>query len=308
MNLLTVVKVNCRWRLTTKALKFYSVARNLHNIGKRILQWNSTLQHRLKEAEKCLRTPTFIETKVNNAKLNFLLSQMKSQTKKLRGRRYCVNDKIFALSLFKQSPKCYRLLQKTFALLSRNSLMKLLYRIPFQVGINEAIMRSLEKCTMKMEPLDRVYSLIFEEISFTLALSYNQKDDLIKGFLNTGSDRKAVFTDHGMVFMLRGLHKKWKQPVAYYFVQTSMECAVLMKIKRTYYTYHSSWFQHRRNSLWSVIHQCLSNEGTEERNYPKFPEGRKRVQRKWVPREQFWNSDHLWSSPSLKVYKKQFHR
>ncbi len=230
MNLLTAVKVNCRRRLTPKALKFYSVAKKLRNIGKRILQRNSALQHRLKTAEKCLRTPTFIEAEVNNVTLNFLLSQMKSQTKKPRGRRYCVNDKIFALSLFKQSPKCYRLLQKTFALPSRNSLMKLLSRVPFQVGINEPIMRSLKKCTTKMQPLDRICSLIFDEISLTPALSYNQKDDLIEGFQNTGSDRKAVFADHCMVFMLRGLHKKWKQPVAYYFVQTSMECAVLMKI------------------------------------------------------------------------------
>jgi len=48
-----------------------------------------------------------------------------------RGRRFTVDDKVFALSLYKQSGKAYLTLSKVFALPSRKSITDLLKKGTF---------------------------------------------------------------------------------------------------------------------------------------------------------------------------------
>jgi len=55
-------------------------------------------------------------------------SQIRTQSKKSKGKRFTLDDKIFALSLFKQSGKAYKLLQKVFALPCKSLLMSLLQK------------------------------------------------------------------------------------------------------------------------------------------------------------------------------------
>jgi len=56
--------------------------------------------------------------------------------------------------------------------------------------------------------------------------------DVIDGFKDSNDKQKKVFADHRTVFMLTGLHKKWKQPIAYYFVESCMNSDNLVqKIK-----------------------------------------------------------------------------
>ncbi|KAF0751084.1 Uncharacterized protein FWK35_00013063 [Aphis craccivora] len=47
---------------------------------------------------------------LNTTTLEFFKSQIKSQTKKPKGRQYSLNDKILSLSLYKNSPKGYSFL------------------------------------------------------------------------------------------------------------------------------------------------------------------------------------------------------
>jgi hypothetical protein len=63
--------------------------------------------------------------------IKFYKLSMRLQLKKSRGRRFTMEDKIFALSLLKHSPRAYKLLEKTFALPSRKKLMALLNEVPF---------------------------------------------------------------------------------------------------------------------------------------------------------------------------------
>lgn len=73
-----------------------------------------------------------------------------------------------------------------------------------------------------MSELDRYRVLIFDETVLEPGLSYNQKEDHIEGFHDTGAERKIAFADHAMVFMARGIRRKWKQPIAFYFVENGM--------------------------------------------------------------------------------------
>lgn len=56
---------------------------------------------------------------VNSDTFNFIISQLKLQKYKPKGRRFTMQDKVFGLSLYKQSPKGYRLLSKIFCLYPR---------------------------------------------------------------------------------------------------------------------------------------------------------------------------------------------
>jgi hypothetical protein len=57
-----------------------------------------------------------LEKRVNKTTFRFLISQIQMQQKEPKGRRYGIDDKVFALSILKQSPKSYKLLSKVFAL------------------------------------------------------------------------------------------------------------------------------------------------------------------------------------------------
>ncbi|KAK9753643.1 Transposase protein [Popillia japonica] len=89
------------------------------------------------------------------AAIDFAESEEFFKIKKSRGRRYTMDDSIFALSLMKYSPKAYKLLRRTFALSSRRTLMALLAHLPMHCGINENLIRSLGESVQKMDPIDK---------------------------------------------------------------------------------------------------------------------------------------------------------
>jgi hypothetical protein len=59
--------------------------------------------------------------------------------------------------------------------------------------------------------------LYFDEMSLQPALSYNKFEGAIHGFQCTSGSSVQRIADHVMVFMVVGICKKWKQPVAYFF-------------------------------------------------------------------------------------------
>lgn len=77
-----------------------------------------------------------LSEKLNKTTLNFIKTQVHIQNNCPKGRRYTLDDKILALSLYKTSPKGYRFLSSIFALPSKATLNIILNRIPFKPGIN----------------------------------------------------------------------------------------------------------------------------------------------------------------------------
>lgn len=176
-------------------------------------------------AEKYMEDNKQSLMKLNDITCNFIESQIRTQHKKARGRRFSLNDKVFALSLFKESGKDYRLLQKVFALPSRSSLMNLLKKIPFQPGINKKIFEHLKITVQRIKnPLDKYCTILFDEISLSAALQYIPTFDKVVGFEDLGEGkRRSMFTDKALTFMVRGIRKKFKQPVAFMFTNSSMK-------------------------------------------------------------------------------------
>lgn len=164
LSLLEAVNVTRRKVLTPRAQKLYEVGRKFRKLGKKLLHENLTFRKQLYVANKFIDNNEYLDDTVNTVTRDFILSQLRLQQKRPKGRRFTVDDKILALSLFKRGPKVYRLLKSMFALPSRKTLMQMLNQIPFSVGINTAIIKSLEKSVEKLSHLDRYCALMFDEM------------------------------------------------------------------------------------------------------------------------------------------------
>lgn len=231
--MLKSVNVRKAIELTPKARKLHRAAVKLRKSSQRLRRRFKTLKRRVSAASNYENTEEYLKKKLNKTTYDFVMSQLSQQKRSPKGRRYTVNEKILGLSLLKQSPKGYALLRKMFALPCRKTLTNLLGTVPFHTGINEPIFNQLKGTIGKMKKLDTYCSILFDEISLQPSLFYNQKQDSIIGFTDNGSSqRQPIIADKAMVFMARGIHKKWKQPLAYYFNSGGMKAPQIVQCLR----------------------------------------------------------------------------
>ncbi|XP_041982493.1 uncharacterized protein LOC121735658 [Aricia agestis] len=160
---------------------------------------------------------------------------VKNYKKAPHGKRWQPQNKTYALSIFKRSPKAYRYLQKMLPLPSTRSLQRLLKEIPMEPGIHSKIIQILKEKSVEMED-DEKYCVLFDEIALKKRLIYNESLDKVEGFVDLGTGesmgRNNKIAGHALVFMIQGLKQKFKQPVAHYFVEGTIESeklAVLIK-------------------------------------------------------------------------------
>lgn len=133
-------------------------------------------------------------------------------------------DKTFALVIHSKTPKCYRLLKKIIPLSSKSTLNSSFKNIPFQSGLNKRFFQKLSQKVRKLQILDNTCALLFDEISLCSQLTFAKAQDKIIGYVDLGQlGRKNEFADHELVFMAVGLHKNWKQPIAYYFTKGTVK-------------------------------------------------------------------------------------
>lgn len=66
----------------------------------------------------------------------------------------------------------------------------------------------------------RYCTLVFDEMVITPSVNLDRKKDFINGLSDNGVERKKTFCDHALVIMVRGVIKKYKQPIAYTYCQS----------------------------------------------------------------------------------------
>lgn len=231
MNLLKAVRVARKDMLTPKAKKLYEVGLKFKKLGRKLLFENTSFKKKMKLASNFVNDKQFAY--MNDVTKTFIQSQLRLLRKKPRGRRFSLDDKIFALSICRRGPKVYKLLLTMFALPRKRTLMKMLEKIPFNVGVNPAIMTSLQKAVQKLSNPNKMCTLMFDEVFLDAGLTYNIKNDQVDGFHDTGLERKLQFADHAFVMMLRGVRKCWKQPICYYFVANGLSAAMIQRELKT---------------------------------------------------------------------------
>lgn len=185
---------------------------------------------KLVEARNFIKKHGFLISNMNETSMNFLKTQLKAQCVSPRGRRFSIDDKIFALSLYKSGAKTYRLLSKTFALPSRKTLMDLLQKLRLEPGVNNQIIKHLKNTVSNFKnKLDTHCVLLFDGVSLAAGIQYCEVNDKIIGFEDLGNDnRKLKFADKALTFMVRGIKRKFKQSVSFYFTQSGMKTADLV--------------------------------------------------------------------------------
>jgi len=68
-------------------------------------------------------------------------------------------------------------------------------------------------------------------VSISVSLQFNESVKKVIGFEDLGKcDRSPKFADKALVFMVRGIRKKFKQPVAFYFTNSQMNSTTLANI------------------------------------------------------------------------------
>lgn len=154
---------------------------------------------------------------------SFFMSQLTlSQVSNKRGRRYTVDNKMFALSLYYKSPAAYKLLSNTFQLPSISMLSKWLRKNQSDTGFDTSLIDALKLKVENMTVRDKTCALLIDEMSIKSNLYYNSASDKIIGFEDTGDDdRTRTIASSVLVFMVSGLASRWKQPLGFFFVGTS---------------------------------------------------------------------------------------
>lgn len=190
-------------------------------------------KNRLHLAESSVKTTELnnVFEHVNEATYNFILSQVKTQKEKPKARRFSMDDKILAMSLMKSSGKGYRFLSKIFSLPSRKTVVNLLNKIPLNPGMNEHLFENLKDSVQKMPQKHRCCVLMFDEMSLSMQLAYNKKEDVIEGFDTSTTSPGLV--DHVNVFMVQGLCSRWKQPLFFTFSDGPVKSQNLKKTNRS---------------------------------------------------------------------------
>ncbi|XP_072016244.1 uncharacterized protein [Amphiura filiformis] len=196
---------------------------------------------------------------LKGSSFTFFKLQITQNKKKKNGRRYTYLDKIFSITLYYQSPKCYRFLRKSFILPNKRTISNWLKDVQFKAGFNEDIFDVLREKVEKMKQEERVCCLLLDEVSLKEGLSYDRAEDGVEGVEDFGMLGKTkTIANHGLVFMVRGLYTNWKQPLCYFLCRdctSGAKLAELIKlecIKRLF-------------EIGLIVKSCICDQGTNNR-------------------------------------------
>lgn len=129
LNLLRLADVRSKSELSPKATNIYKAAQAVLKTARRLAHHNDNTIRLLKETRSAIKCDKFFSKRVNRPTVNFILSLLRLQYKKSKGRRFSINGKIMYLSWLKHGTRFYRLPQDMFALPSCKTLTHILYHI-----------------------------------------------------------------------------------------------------------------------------------------------------------------------------------
>lgn len=141
--------------------------------------------------------------------------QLRNSSRK-HGRRYNPKEKSICLAMYKCGPRSYRFKESnkiivlpTLSTLTRHSAMML-----FRTGIVPQLFSFIKEKVKDWPEKDLLCSFGFDETALKSILEYSSTDDEIIGFVELCGIRRAIFASQALTFMVRGIHRPFKQPVA----------------------------------------------------------------------------------------------
>ncbi|KAI5640343.1 transposase protein domain-containing protein [Phthorimaea operculella] len=223
--------VKCVSALTPRCKKLYRKCQNIIKCKTRII---GDYKSRLTEAHKLSEKKSFkamVDELPRHTK-TFLYMQVNLVNKHVKSRRFSNDEKLLALTLLKQSPKGYKLLQKLFILPSRRTLTTFTRDFMMSPGVNQNVLNQLKETVKSWDAKKRSCSVVFDEISLAPHLTYVESEDAITGFTNFGKGGIKKLCDHALVFMVRGVCSSWRQLVGFYYCEGTTPALTLKNILR----------------------------------------------------------------------------
>ncbi|KAJ8868137.1 hypothetical protein PR048_031946 [Dryococelus australis] len=122
---------------------------------------------------------------VDTIPYKLIVSQIRNKNVKSQGRRFTLNDKILASSIYKQSGKAYRLLAKVFSLPSTQTIL----------------FDNLKHSVSKLPKCEGYCCLLFDEMAIQPSLHYSSNNNKIIGWQYYGNNNRVPsVADHVLVF------------------------------------------------------------------------------------------------------------
>lgn len=216
--------------MTPRKLKLYKTLKG----SRRKLQYykkksNNLARYNINKKITSKYTKSFLREKIvkrlpiSAAAKMLLASQIKNADKKKTGRTWTMDEKALFVTMYKSSPKTYRLLSSLLTLPSRRTLLRYLQKINIKVGLNNNLLNYLNNCASLMKKKEKYCVLMFDEMSIRPNLHFNYKQKQLNGLENVGEGAMQKVADHVLVFMLHGINQRWKQPIAFYFSHSTIK-------------------------------------------------------------------------------------
>lgn len=170
------------------------------------------------------------------ATANFLKEQARLFQVNAKGRRYSPAFKQHCLSLYFSGPKAYRNLavSKLFCLPNPVTLKRFIRTFYLTPGIQNVAFQLLKIKIETLKEIDKHCILCLDEMSLKAHLFYNSTRDRVIGFEDIGLDN--MYTEQCLpacsvaVILVRGICKSWKQPLAYFFSNSTINSSHLLNI------------------------------------------------------------------------------
>lgn len=210
-------------QLTPRAHRLYKRGRNFQSVISVYKKRTASLRKRLSMACRLSIKLHHNKMALRPEAVNFCIQQLsRRQTKSSKGYRFTQEEKLLSLALYKTSGASYRFLAKWFKLPSLRTLSKMLYNVNLDEGISDLIIENLKESVRSLKQHEKLCILMFDEMALMPAVSFNKRADSL-----IGVDDEGNIADHALVFMIRGVTRKWKQTVAYSFCKSTTKPAQL---------------------------------------------------------------------------------
>lgn len=196
--------------MTPTKRRMYKIHRRTINKLSKVKKSLYNQKDTIKKLKKLNKDNVFqcMENQLNTVTQNFIDSQLRNIDRASTGKKWTDEDKVFALSIYKRSPRTYKYISNFFQLPSPRTLETVLSKVPFNTGMNKQLLQQLKNKINDMDVLDRYCSLVFDEISLDKGFHYLPHKQIIIGFQDLGElGRCNKAANHALVLMIRGLRK-----------------------------------------------------------------------------------------------------
>ncbi|KAF2902107.1 hypothetical protein ILUMI_04095 [Ignelater luminosus] len=127
-------------------------------------------------------------------------------------------------------PKVYKFLRKTLQLPSKSTLLRITRKWEINPGFNDFIFSAIQIRVNTLGTLARDCVLCLDEMPLKTFLFYNISQDSTIGYHHSISGKSYDVANNVLVVMARGINSNWKQPIAYFFLNSICSVDDLIKI------------------------------------------------------------------------------